>query len=72
MPELPEVETMRRGILGVVGGLVTDAQAVTCGLKPIRISPRPATLRRRVVGCRIEAVQRHGKRAVLRLDSHAA
>ncbi len=72
MPELPEVETMRRGILGVVGGRVTDAQAVTCGLKPIRIDPRPATLRRRVVGCRIEAVERHGKRVALRLDSHAA
>lgn len=72
MPELPEVETMRRGILGIVGGRVTDVQAVPCGLKPIRISPRPSVLRRRLVGRRIEAVQRHGKRIVLRLDSDAA
>ena len=69
MPELPEVETMRRGILGTVGGRVTDAQAVACRLRPIRISPRPATLRRRVVGCRIEAVERLGKRVLVRLDS---
>ncbi|NLF69569.1 MAG: bifunctional DNA-formamidopyrimidine glycosylase/DNA-(apurinic or apyrimidinic site) lyase [Candidatus Anammoximicrobium sp.] len=71
MPELPEVETMRRGILGVVGGRVTGAQAVTCGLKPIRISPRPVTLCRRVVGRRIVAVERLGKRVLIRLDCDA-
>jgi len=72
MPELPEVETMRRGILGIVGGRIAAAECVTCGLKPIRISPGPSTLRRRVVGCRIEAVERYGKRVVLRLDGDAA
>jgi formamidopyrimidine-DNA glycosylase len=71
MPELPEVETMRRGILPIVGGRIAGVEAVAGALKPIRISPRPALLRRRTVGCRIEAIERYGKRVALRLDSQA-
>jgi len=71
MPELPEVETMRRGILPIVGGRITDIEAVAGSLKPIRISPRPSLLCRRTAGCRIEAIERYGKRVALRLDSQA-
>jgi formamidopyrimidine-DNA glycosylase len=69
MPELPEVETMRRGILGIVGGEVVDAERFRCALKPILVAPHLAALRRRVVGRRIVAAERYGKRVGLRLDS---
>jgi formamidopyrimidine-DNA glycosylase len=69
MPELPEVETMRRGILDVVGAKVTKAERAPCAKKPISISPRIDYLNRRVVGKKIASADRLGKRVVLRLDS---
>jgi formamidopyrimidine-DNA glycosylase len=69
MPELPEVETMRRGVLGVVGGRIRDVERVACRRKPITITPRIDHFRRRVVGRTIREVGRVGKRVVLRLDS---
>ncbi len=69
MPELPEVETMRRGVLGIVGGRIRDVQRAACRRKPIAITPRIDHFRRRVVGRTIRAVDRVGKRVVLRLDS---
>jgi formamidopyrimidine-DNA glycosylase len=50
MPELPEVETMRRGILGIVGSRVTDVERVACRRRPIEIAPRIDRFRRRAVG----------------------
>jgi formamidopyrimidine-DNA glycosylase len=69
MPELPEVETMRRGIFGVVGAKLTATERLPCALKPILVQPGPAAFRRRAVGRRVTAVDRIGKRVVLRLDS---
>jgi formamidopyrimidine-DNA glycosylase len=69
MPELPEVETMRRGILGVVGGRIRDVERLACQRKPIAITPRIDHFRRRAVGQSVSAVDRIGKRVVLRLDS---
>ncbi len=69
MPELPEVETMRRGVLGVIGARITAAERVVCSCKPIRIAPTIATLRRRVTGRHIRDVGRVGKRLVLHLDT---
>lgn len=69
MPELPEVETMRRGVAPVQGARIVDASRLPCRLKAICISPRIDVLRRRVQGRRIEEVARLGKRVVLRLDS---
>ncbi|MFN3380743.1 MAG: DNA-formamidopyrimidine glycosylase family protein, partial [Runella zeae] len=40
MPELPEVETMRRGILGLVGSKIVDVERVPCRRRPITIAPR--------------------------------
>jgi formamidopyrimidine-DNA glycosylase len=69
MPELPEVETMCRGILGVVGARIAAAERVPCALRPILVQPAPAVFRRRAVGRRVTAIDRIGKRVVLRLDS---
>ena len=69
MPELPEVETMRRGLLPIVGGRITDAQKLACPRKPILIAPRIDHLRRRAVGTTIQAVDRVGKRVAIVLSS---
>lgn len=69
MPELPEVETMRRGILPVVGSRILGAEKLPCPRKPILISPRIDSFRRRTVGRRIENVERVGKRVAVGLDS---
>ena len=69
MPELPEVETMRRGILGIVGLRIKDVERVACRRRPIAIVPRIDRLRRRVVGRRVADVGRIGKRVVVHLDS---
>ncbi len=69
MPELPEVETMRRGILAAVGGTVVQASRMPCSRRPIEIAPRIDRLNRRVTGRQIIAVERLGKRVVIVLDS---
>lgn len=69
MPELPEVETMRRGILGIVGSRIEDVERVACRRRPIAIVPRIDHFRRRAVGRRICDVGRVGKRVVVHLDS---
>jgi formamidopyrimidine-DNA glycosylase len=69
VPELPEVETMRRGIAGIAGCRVAGAERVRCERRPILIEPRIDALARRLRGRRIDDVGRLGKRVVLRLDS---
>jgi formamidopyrimidine-DNA glycosylase len=69
MPELPEVETMRRGIAAVVGSRIRNIERPPCRRRPILIAPRIDAFRRRAVGASIAAVDRAGKRVVLRLDS---
>ena len=69
MPELPEVETMCRGIVSIVGSGIRDVRRPRSRLQPIQISPRLSDLRRRVVGKRIVDVHRVGKRVVVELDS---
>src|SRR3954452_20878200 len=69
MPELPEVETMRRGILGIVGTRVKDVERVACRRRPIEIAPRIDSFRRRAGGCLVTDVGRVGKRVVVHLDS---
>ncbi len=64
MPELPEVETMRRGILPVVGRRITPPNA-PCQRRPIAIRPRIDLFQKRVAGKTIVAVERAGKRVVV-------
>jgi formamidopyrimidine-DNA glycosylase len=70
MPELPEVETMRRGILGVIGAKIVRAQRTPCSRKPISITPRIDAFNRKVTGQTVIDVGRLGKRVVVRLDNH--
>ena len=69
MPELPEVETMRRGVAIVAGATIIDAVRTPCSKRPIDITPRIDVLNRRVAGQTIQSVDRLGKRVVLRLQS---
>jgi formamidopyrimidine-DNA glycosylase len=69
MPELPEVETMRRGILGIVGSRIDHVERVACRRRPIAITPRIDHFRRRAVGRTVCDVGRIGKRVVVHLDS---
>jgi len=68
MPELPEVETMRRGIAPVVGYKIAAVERPRCRLKPIAVQPELAQFRRRAVGKRIERVGRLGKRVLVYLE----
>lgn len=68
MPELPEVETMRRGVEPIVGAKITAFERLPCPRKPIALSPGVAAFRRRVEGARVERTARAGKRVVLWLD----
>jgi formamidopyrimidine-DNA glycosylase len=69
MPELPEVETMRRTVAAVVGCRITAVERLACPRKPIRIAPSLGRFQARVRGTRIERTARAGKRIVLWLDS---
>jgi len=68
MPELPEVETMRRGVQSVAGSRIVAVERPLCRKRPIRIAPRIDALRRRVLGRQIDQVGRIGKRVILHLD----
>ena len=67
MPELPEVETMCRGIASVVGQTIQRLGRMPCQRRPIAITPKLSAWESRVVGQSISEVQRVGKRVVLRL-----
>lgn len=70
MPELPEVETMVRGISPFVKGRVIAAfAACPCDCRPMTIEPSLPEIARRVTGKRIVDVVRRAKRVVLKLDS---
>jgi formamidopyrimidine-DNA glycosylase len=70
MPELPEVETMVRGIRPVVEGRRIDAvRRCRCACKPISIRPGFASLAKRVRGETVVAVRRVAKRVVFELSS---
>ena len=67
MPELPEVETMCRGIAAAVGSLIVRAEFPRSRVRPLSIEPEPARLARLLAGRTIAAVLRRGKRVVLEL-----
>jgi formamidopyrimidine-DNA glycosylase len=68
MPELPEVETMCRGIAPIVGGRIADVVRPKSRLRSIIIEPRLDALRRRIAGRQIERISRVGKRVVVHLE----
>lgn len=69
MPELPEVETMRRGIAHLVGREIVAVRRTPSPRKPIIVRPGIAAIHRRLKGQKLAAVERLGKRVVLRAES---
>ncbi|MGD9644755.1 MAG: bifunctional DNA-formamidopyrimidine glycosylase/DNA-(apurinic or apyrimidinic site) lyase [Pirellulales bacterium] len=70
MPELPEVETMRRGIAPVVGARIAAVERPRCRLRPILLSPsRLPQWRQQLVGATITGTSRAGKRVIVELGS---
>lgn len=69
MPELPEVETMRRGIAHLVGREIVAVRRMPSPRKPIIVRPGIAAIHRRLKGQKLAAVERLGKRVVLRAES---
>lgn len=67
MPELPEVETMRRGILSIVGSRVVGVVREKCDCRPIQVVPNWVALSKRASGKIVDAVDRIGKRVCIRL-----
>jgi formamidopyrimidine-DNA glycosylase len=72
MPELPEVETMRRGLEAVVGGRVAAVEFPRGSVRPILVWPGRADLVRRLAGRMIQAVERRGKRLLVEFAPGAA
>jgi formamidopyrimidine-DNA glycosylase len=66
MPELPEVETVRRTLAPAVGGKILSVWTSGMGLHMARKPPRAKL--RKLVGARITAVRRHGKYLLLDTD----
>ena len=64
MPELPEVETMRRGVEPIVGAKITAFERLPCPRKPIALTPGVAAFRRRVEGAREEPAIVHARELV--------
>jgi formamidopyrimidine-DNA glycosylase len=66
VPELPEVETIARGLANAVVGKTIDSVTV---LRPKVVAPEPERFARDLAGQRIDAVGRRGKHVVLSLGS---
>ncbi len=70
MPELPEVETMVRGIRPhIEGRRIVEVRPCPCRCRPIAIKPDVSNLQARTAGTVIKAVFRFAKRVVMELDS---
>ena len=69
MPELPEVETMRRGLIATIGGTITAVTEPIIPYRPIKLDPPFMQLRKRVLGATVVAVNRIAKRVLVELDT---
>ena len=70
MPELPEVETMVRGIRPVLeGSTLVEFVRLPCKRRPLLLEPGLSAIRRRTTGKRIQAVRRRAKRVVIELET---
>ena len=70
MPELPEVETMVRGIRDVMTGRrLHELRACPCECRPLTLSPSFNEMSRRANGQTVTAVRRVAKRVVIDLSS---
>src|SRR5262245_12203723 len=70
MPELPEVETMVRGIRPHVQGLtLIRFRRTPCSCRPILVAPEPSLISRRAARKRVTSVWRRAKRVILELET---
>ncbi|MFO0011803.1 MAG: Fpg/Nei family DNA glycosylase [Planctomycetota bacterium] len=69
MPELPEVETMRRGLLPLIGGVIERVEFPDSPYRPIQQTPSQGSFRARACGRTIVGIDRIAKRVLVRLDS---
>ncbi|MCM2374864.1 bifunctional DNA-formamidopyrimidine glycosylase/DNA-(apurinic or apyrimidinic site) lyase [Aporhodopirellula aestuarii] len=69
MPELPEVETMCRGIRPIVGRRVHRIEQPPCSCRPCTTEPSVKTMHRKLAGNTVAAIERRGKRVMLRFDN---
>ena len=73
MPELPEVETMVRGIRPhVAGRRIRELTACPCACRPLTLRPQLSQMADRCRGRTVAAVRRVARRVLLELDSGAA
>lgn len=68
MPELPEVETMCRGLHPIIGMQITSAVCPKISVKPCGMYPEKGTLLSKLPGSEIVGIERRGKRVVIQLD----
>jgi formamidopyrimidine-DNA glycosylase len=68
MPELPEVENVRRGLAGLVGETLEEV-VVRC-VRIIRMPQDPALFARMLQGETLRGLQRRGKYLLFRFDAH--
>ncbi len=66
MPELPEVETMRRRSVAVIGSTIAAVSTPPCDRRPIQMTPTVDQIDGALKGKQIVAVDRRGKRVLLR------
>jgi formamidopyrimidine-DNA glycosylase len=71
MPELPEVETMCRSLRPSVGKTIVSVDQPVSRYRPIVMEPDLETLQRELVGRRVIAIERLGKRVVVCLDDQS-
>ncbi len=65
MPELPEVETMCRGIARIVGRTIQSVSQPVCRYRPIAIKPKLPTIAGKLQGEAVTHVSRLGKRVLI-------
>lgn len=71
MPELPEVETMCRGIHPIQGRRIKRVFTPPCDYRPIQIRPSIRTISKRLAGANIERISRLGKRVLIHANGQA-
>ena len=69
MPELPEVETMRRGLFPAIGGTILRVEFPESRYRPIVMTPAASLWTTALTGRSILAVDRIAKRVLIRLDN---
>jgi formamidopyrimidine-DNA glycosylase len=68
MPELPEVETIRRDLEPLLVGRTITRVRIHSGAERLAVTHAPRALERGLTGRRIEALDRHGKYLLAHLD----